>query len=83
MSAEQDGVADLDHFLAPWGKEITLQTVDYESGLKMVRITIREKRRFTTLDLDLETTTHLVQRLSEWAEVAKREMPFNSPPTEE
>ncbi|MBF0560552.1 MAG: hypothetical protein HQL37_00780 [Alphaproteobacteria bacterium] len=81
MSSEQESVVSLERFLAPWGKEVTLQTVDYDSGLKIMRVTIREKHRFTTLDLDTETALHLSRSLAEWAEQAVATMPLNSPPS--
>ena len=57
----------LEKFQAPWGKEISLKTVDYESGLQMLRITIREKSRFTLIDLDTETASKLANHLTTWA----------------
>ncbi|VBB69818.1 hypothetical protein RIEGSTA812A_PEG_1291 [invertebrate metagenome] len=64
----------LDKLLAPWGKEIDLKAVDYESGLQMLRVTIREKSRFTLIDLDTETASKLASHLAAWAEQAKRNM---------
>ncbi len=64
----------LDKFPAPWGKEIVLKTVDYESGLKMLRITIREKSRLTLVDLDTETASKLATHLSAWARHAQQDM---------
>lgn len=71
---EQETTHDLDHFPAPWGKEVSLKAVDYDSGLKMLRVTIREKNRFTMLDLDVETANHLADQLREWAAKAKAAM---------
>ncbi len=64
----------LDKFPAPWGKEIFLKTVNYESGLKMLRITIRERNRFTLVDLDTETASKLASHLSTWATHARKNM---------
>ncbi|KAF0137394.1 MAG: hypothetical protein FD153_1691 [Rhodospirillaceae bacterium] len=60
-------LSPLDKFPAPWGKEIDLKRVDYESGLKMLRITIRERSRFTILDLDAQTALKLAGHLTAWA----------------
>ena len=37
---------------APYAKEIRLEELRFESGMRLLRTTIREGRRFTTLDLD-------------------------------
>ena len=41
-----------DTILAPYGREIRLDDLSFESGMRLLRVTIREGRRFTTLDLD-------------------------------
>ena len=53
---------------APWSREITLQAVDHESGLKMLRMRIKEgKSRFTIIDLDAPTAMALAETLNTWA----------------
>ncbi|MDE2578888.1 MAG: hypothetical protein KGL46_08800 [Hyphomicrobiales bacterium] len=42
-------------FHAPYGREIRMEDIAHESGMKLLRITIREGRRFTILDLDATT----------------------------
>lgn len=74
MNTEIETLTPLEKFLAPWGKEISLKTVDYESGLKMLRITIREKNRFTLIDLDTETASKLADHLTAWAKQAQKEI---------
>ncbi|MBF0129763.1 MAG: hypothetical protein HQL33_07200 [Alphaproteobacteria bacterium] len=85
MITDQETETDLETFLAPWGKSINLKSVVYDSGLEMLRVTIREKKRFTMLDLDTGTARHLAQRLVEWAERADEAMsklPPAPPPDE-
>ncbi len=48
-------VTELETFQAPYGREVRLQDVEYESGMRLLRVTIREGRRFTTLELDAAT----------------------------
>ncbi len=57
------------HKLAlPWGKELDMQEVAYDSGLRMVRLRFREGRhRFTVIDLDADTAARLGDLLSSWA----------------
>ncbi|KAF0117837.1 MAG: hypothetical protein FD149_991 [Rhodospirillaceae bacterium] len=71
MNSEMETLTPLNRFPAPWGKEIDLKAVAYESGLAMLRITIREGKRFTQLDLDTATALTLSQHLKDWAEQAK------------
>jgi hypothetical protein len=59
---------DLGKLDAPWGREIVFQQVDYESGMKLLRIRIREGKRFTILDLDAPTAEAWGRRMLEWAE---------------
>lgn len=48
-------VLEIGATMAPWGKELVAQTLHFESGLRIVRLRIREGRRFTVLDVDAAT----------------------------
>jgi hypothetical protein len=61
-------LGDLDSFEAPWGKKIVIQKVEYEGGLVMLRVRIKEGSRFTLLDLDAATARRLGQGLLDWAD---------------
>lgn len=65
MSGET--VTELDRFAAPWNREVTLQAVRHESGLAMLRVRIREGRRFTVFDIDAETAARWAETMGEWA----------------
>lgn len=52
---------------APWGRELVLFQVIHDGGLAMLRLRIREGKRFTTLDLDAATARDLAARLAAWA----------------
>lgn len=60
----------LDQFTAPIGKQqIELQHVDHaEGGLNMLRIRIREGKRFTIFDIDPDTAKHWAAVMQTWAE---------------
>lgn len=60
-------VTTLDAFAAPYGREITLESVEHDSGLRMLRIRIREGRRFTVMDIDTDTAVHLGAAMRAWA----------------
>lgn len=64
-------VTRLERFQAPYGREITLDNVVHESGMQLLRITVREGRRFTIFDLDAPTAAHLGSALTGWSEQAE------------
>lgn len=65
-------VTRMDKFPAPYGKEITLENVAYENGMRVLRIHIREGNRFTVMDVDAGTASRLGNALTAWAgEVVK------------
>jgi len=66
-------VSPLEKIQAPWNKEISLDEVVYEGGFKMVRMRIKEGRRFTDLELDSETASRLSAVISAWASSAQAE----------
>ncbi len=52
---------------APWGREVTLTKIDHESGLRMMRIRIKEgRRRFTILDIDERTAEAWGKAMLDW-----------------
>lgn len=68
----EESVTTLATIAAPWGREVTLQSVDHDSGLKMMRVRIREGRaRFTILDLDAATARAWAEAMQAWARDAE------------
>ncbi len=59
-------VQTLREIQAPWGKEVTLTAVTYDSGMRAVRMRIREGRRFTDMELDPDTVHTLIDVLGTW-----------------
>jgi hypothetical protein len=60
----------LDKFKLPLtGQEVELQQLDYEGGgMSQLRIRIRERTRFTTVDVDPVTARHWGEAMRRWAE---------------
>ncbi len=56
----------------PYGRTIALHNVAHESGMQMLRLTIREGRRFTIVELDKESAARLGGDLSGWARACHR-----------
>lgn len=60
----------LDRFRAPLGgEEIELQQVEHEGGgMPLLRIRIRERKRFTIIDIDPVTAAAWGKAMTAWAE---------------
>jgi len=62
-------VTDLAEFELPFGRRATLKNVAFESGLQMLRLTLREGRRFTIIDLDPASAAALGNDMTGWASI--------------
>jgi len=65
-------VTRLDQFSAPYGKEVTLENVAYENGVRVLRIHIREGNRFTVMDVDESTASHWSAAMTDWVSQKQR-----------
>lgn len=59
---------EIDRFNAPYGKEVVIEEVRYDNDFRLLRMRIREARRFTVIDLDHETASHWGQLLTQWGQ---------------
>ena len=60
-------ITRLDKFSAPYGREVTLENVAYENGMRVLRIHIREGNRFTVMDINDEIAAQWGDAMSKWA----------------
>ncbi len=60
-------VTDRAEFDLPYGRHATLKNVQYASDLRVLRITLREHRRFTVIDLDQASAEALGVEMLAWA----------------
>lgn len=51
---------------APYGKNISLVEVKYDNGFSLIRMRIKEGKRFTDMDLDVNTVKSLHDVFSQW-----------------
>ena len=58
-----ENVTDLAEIDLPFGRQARLKSVEFESGLKMVRLILREGRRITQIDMDQDSANQLGQAL--------------------
>lgn len=61
-------VTPIDRFDAPYGKTIELLNVVYPGGMTLLRVRIREGRRFTIMDIDADTVRRWAGAMDKWAE---------------
>ena len=69
MSGET--VREVENFTAPYGRQIKLEDVIFDSGMQLLRVTIREGRRFTILDIDAESADKWASAMSAWSAASR------------
>lgn len=52
---------------APYRREVRLEDVVFDSGMKMLRVIVREGHRITQIDLDPETARAWGAAMVDWA----------------
>ena len=57
---------DIEKLEPPYRREIVLQEAIWQSGMKLLRIRIREGNRFTLVDLDRDTAQRMAKIMSDW-----------------
>ena len=67
-------VEELTRIDAPYGRKIVLESVDHASGLRLLRIRLREGSRFTVLDIDDETAALWGSAMSAWADMSPKSL---------
>jgi hypothetical protein len=63
-------IIELEKFRIPLGgQDVELQQIDHtEGGMSLMRIRIREAKRFTIFDVDPETARHWGELMIKWAD---------------
>jgi hypothetical protein len=61
--------------IAPYRREVWLDDVQFESGMRLLRVTIKEGQRITQLDLDQATADQWGQAMLDWARPASEGQP--------
>ena len=66
-------ISELARFKVPLGRqEIALQQIDHvEGGMSLMRIRIREGKRFTIFDIDPDTAQYWAAAMQRWADTQK------------
>jgi hypothetical protein len=53
---------------APYGREVRLDNVAYASGMRLLRVTIREGARYTVLEIDPATAREWADEMRRWVD---------------
>ncbi len=53
---------------APYKRQVRLEEVSYESGMRLLRVTIREGARYTILEIDAATAGEWGQHMLRWSQ---------------
>lgn len=72
-------VTELARIAAPYRREIVLQDVLHESGMRLLRVRIREGTRFTILDIDVPTAEAWAGAMHDWSRGAASASPPGDP----
>ncbi|OGS91910.1 MAG: hypothetical protein A2X75_03360 [Gallionellales bacterium GWE2_58_10] len=67
-------IIELDKFIVPLGgQQIELQQIDHaEDGMSLLRVRIREGKRFTIFDIDPATAAQWAGAMQRWADSQKQ-----------
>lgn len=55
---------------APYHREVRLDDVRFDSGMRLLRVVIREGHRITQLDIDAPTARAWAETMQRWSEQA-------------
>ncbi len=60
-------VTDIAELDLPFHRRASLKDVQFDGGLKMLRLTLREGRRFTIIDMDAASADRMGALMVAWA----------------
>jgi hypothetical protein len=61
---------EIGEIAAPYGRKVRLDEIAYESGMTLLRVTIREGGRYTILEIDPVTADQWGRLMVDWAAAA-------------
>lgn len=70
MTSDEQAIL-IKEFELPYLKTATFKDVTLFGGMKVLRMTFKERKRFTMIDLDAATATDLANSLLAWADENK------------
>jgi len=64
----EEEVNDLGKFDLPYGREVRMEEIVFEGGMKLLRLRFREGKRHTVIELDGPSAANWANVLGPWAE---------------
>lgn len=64
----EDTITKLGDLLAPYGRQIVVEDVAYDNGMHVLRLRIREEKRFTVMDINPEIARAWGKLMTGWAD---------------
>ncbi|MCI2400147.1 hypothetical protein [Aliiroseovarius subalbicans] len=61
-------IRDIAKYELPYMRRAELREAEFDSGMKMLRLVLREGKRITQVDLDPETARAIAAEMTAWAE---------------
>ncbi len=62
-----DDVRDIATYELPYRRKAELKEFTFDSGMKMLRLVLREGHRITQIDLDADSAAALADAMGDWA----------------
>jgi len=59
-------IKDFGEIDAPYGKQLIFKTVSYDNGFNIMRLRVKEGKRFTDMDLDVNTVKLWQEKFDKW-----------------
>jgi len=66
----EEEVNDLGTIDLPYGREVRMEEIVYESGMRLLRMRMREGKRHTIIDVDAESAAAWSKMLGDWSSVS-------------
>ena len=63
-----EDLREIASYQLPYKRKAVLREYTYESGMKMLRLVLREGTRITQVDLDAETAAAIAGEMKTWAD---------------
>ncbi len=63
-----DDLREIATYQLPYMRKAELRECTFDSGMKMLRLVLREGKRITQVDLDAETAGAMAAAMQQWAE---------------
>lgn len=62
-----DNLREIANYELPYSRKAELREVEFDGGMKMLRLILREGRRITQVDLDADSAAALSDAMGDWA----------------